>query len=519
MPVNEFLADFGFSLDPFESTNAENEPELGNYFVPPPYFPTVMGDPASPKSHVVLAPRGGGKTAQRRMIENRSTEDRSFLCITYDKFDQAPDFKLKHASWAYHMNQVCRLIITGVLVMIDEDPSLAEPLTTRQKQILKFQVDRFLGSLSSEQFKTATDSIKSFGDKAKDFWNRYGGPLAAALKILMKKAGLDDVQVPSELVEETKQDESIRFHYEQLTGIVRALGMSSTYVLIDRVDETTLTSGDAASTLEFIRTLAYDLPTLETPGVAFKFFLWDKIESGLRAGGARPDRVPLYTLRWTLDELEMMLTRRLLAYSGGLIESMNQLLSEGSKLNLHRLVAYLGAGSPRDMIRVAQRIVAEQTRTSAESQALDEKIVWVGIRQFANERAEELCGPNYLAELKKVGEVTFTINHLSSNIFRVRDQAARRKVQLWGNAGVVEKIGEIPNPPNRPLYLFGVTDLRVAVAMMSADDVAFLLGNIAIVCPSCDFLCITDRREVHCIGCGSVFDLGEGKSLMEICAR
>jgi hypothetical protein len=303
---------------------------------------------------------------------------------------------------------------------------------------------RFLGALSTEQFKTATDSIKSLGDKAllESLW----GPLAAALTILMKKAGLDDVTVPSELVQETRQDESIRFHYEQLVGIVQALGMSATYVLVDRVDEMTLTSGDASSTLEFIRPLAYDLPTLETPGVAFKFFLWDKIESGLRAGGARPDRVPLYTLKWTLEELEEMLTRRLIAYSGGRIESMNQMLSDGSSLNVHRLVAYLSGGSPRDMIRVAQRIVAEQTRISAESQSLDEKNIWVGIRQFANERAEELCGSGYLGELKKVGEVTFTISHLSSNIFRVGDQAARRKVQLWGNTGVVEKIGEIPNP-------------------------------------------------------------------------
>ena len=215
------------------------------------------------------------------------------------------------------MNQICRLNSLGLLVRVDDNPTLSDQLSKNQKEILKTQIGRFLGSLSSEQFKTAVDSIKSLGDKAKDFWNRYGGPVAAALAILMKKAGLDNVEVPTQLLEEAKRDESLRFHFEQLSGIVRSLGFVSTYVLIDRVDETPLTTGDASSSLQFIKPLTYDLPTLETPGIAFKFFLWDRVESDLRAGGARPDRVPLYTLRWTIEELQTMLSKRLIAYSGG----------------------------------------------------------------------------------------------------------------------------------------------------------------------------------------------------------
>jgi hypothetical protein len=69
LSVNDFLNYFGFEGDPFESTNADNEPRLADYFVPPPYFPTVLGDARFPQSQVVLAPRGSGKTAQRRMIE------------------------------------------------------------------------------------------------------------------------------------------------------------------------------------------------------------------------------------------------------------------------------------------------------------------------------------------------------------------------------------------------------------------------------------------------------------------
>src|SRR5439155_18193748 len=147
-----FLRQFHLVEDPFESTNADTEPRLDAYFVPPPYFATVLGDTRNPKSHVVLAPRGGGKTAQRRMIETRSFDAGDFLCITYDRFDQPAGFSVGKATLAYHLNQVCRLILIGVLVQMNAEPELVERLSKNQKQVLKFQIDRFLGSLSAQEF-------------------------------------------------------------------------------------------------------------------------------------------------------------------------------------------------------------------------------------------------------------------------------------------------------------------------------------------------------------------------------
>ena len=171
------------------------------------------------------------------------------------------------------------------------------------------------------------------------------------------------------------------------------------------------------------------------------------------------------------------------------------------------------------MIRLGQRIVAERTRISSDAGCLVKDDIWRGIRQFSNDRAEELCGSAYLAELRKIGQVTFSISHIASNVFRVSEQAARRKIQLWGAAGVVEKIGEIPNPPNRPLYLFGVTDPRVALAVMSSTDVDLLIANIMISCPSCGSLCITDRNEIHCLSCSTESVFADGTSLLDLSTR
>ena len=76
----------GFNNHPFAKTNADEEPNLPDYFVPPPYFEAIVGDPLLPNASVVLAPRGSGKTAQRRMLETVSIESQ-FLAVTYDRFE------------------------------------------------------------------------------------------------------------------------------------------------------------------------------------------------------------------------------------------------------------------------------------------------------------------------------------------------------------------------------------------------------------------------------------------------
>lgn len=70
-----FYKGIGFKSNPFQYTNADQEENLEKYFIPPPYFQSVWGDPSKPSSCVIFAPRGGGKSAQRKMIETRSIVD------------------------------------------------------------------------------------------------------------------------------------------------------------------------------------------------------------------------------------------------------------------------------------------------------------------------------------------------------------------------------------------------------------------------------------------------------------
>jgi hypothetical protein len=453
------------------------------------------------------------------MIELESAANGRFLCVTYDTFDQPANFSVDQADLAYHLNQVCRLILLGVLLELDEDPSLTDRLSAQDRQLLKHQSERFLGSLTVQQFGDAMRSIKSLGDRSSELWKKYGGPLAAAIQALLIKAGLGDVRVPSELVSEARQDETLRYHFESLLRVAQQLGFESVYVLVDRVDETPHTNGNVDATFALIRALLTELSVLEASGVGFKFFLWNRIEAAYRTHGGRPDRVEILRLDWSIEELQEMLSARLRAFSKGRVNSLNDLLCGATALDLHLLVCLLAARSPRDVIRLSKTIVNEQTRTGTGADCLDDTAINLGIRRFADDRALELF-PDSLNELKRIGRCNFTISYIASDVFRINNNSARAKVQQWLNAGSVQQIGGVPSGGGgRPTNLYAITDLRVAIAAMSATDVRVLIETFVLECPNCHSIQMCDDAQSICQSCGQGFAASDCRTLADVCAR
>jgi hypothetical protein len=115
MDVAEFLAGLGLTADPFESTNADEEEHLHSYFIPPPYFDSVWGDPDRPKTHVIFADRGRGKSAQRRMVEYKASENDVFA-ITYDRFEHLESLLARPMPLEYHLENLSRLMLLGFLL-------------------------------------------------------------------------------------------------------------------------------------------------------------------------------------------------------------------------------------------------------------------------------------------------------------------------------------------------------------------------------------------------------------------
>lgn len=260
-----------------------------------------------------------------------------------------------------------------------------------------------------------------------------------------------------------------------------------------------------------------DLPTLEQTGVGFKFFMWDHIENSYRETGGRPDRIPILKLHWTVEELMSMLAQRLSVFSDGATRSLNSLLCE-SALDLDLMAAHFSQGSPRNMIRAVKAIVNEATRSTDDISCITTDDIWRGLRSFSDELAVELC-PAYLSDLRKVGAVTFTIKYVSSDVFHVENQSGRAKIQKWLTSGVVDQVGVLPNPGNRPMHLYGITDLRVAVAALSGMELPMVLGNYVLVCPRCGSLVISAETTITCRSCAHEAPLGDCRTLLDLCAR
>jgi hypothetical protein len=510
----DFLATFGFIADPFASTNAADEPLISSYFVDPPFFPAVVGDPNNPKSNVVYAPRGGGKTAQKIMIEKRSAEAKSFLCISYDRF---PDIKSpRNADSEFHLNNITRILLLAILVEIETNPSCSEGLSDLDKKLLVTLSRSFLGSLSAEKFKDSLSAIKSYGDKAHDLWTKYGGAVIALANAISHKFGIGKLELNASAYK--PEDETLRFRFDALVHVANKIGYSSVYILVDRVDELSITAQDAEKGFEFLSSLLIDLPLLETPGVGFKFFLWDQMKEHYQSAGGRPDRLIEYSLDWSVDDLETVLQKRLEAYSEKRVSRLDELISKDSPYNVHKLVAYFANGSPRDMVRICKRIVDDHTKTGRFGGIIDFRTVKSAIASFSLERARELYGAHF-TDLKKIGELTFTINGLASDVFRVTQQAARAKVQKWQASGAVVKIGDIPNPGNRAQYVYGILDPRLAVAVLSDASLEEAMDEFLIICPHCHNLRIAYEGEITCPDCQGSFKKTDAETLGNVCRK
>jgi len=510
---DSFIQRMGFEGDPFAFTNAEQEERLSDYFVPPPYFEAVIGTPSTPKTNVIFAPRGSGKTAQRLMIEQSAAQDENhILCLTYDNFAAVQKAGGKIA--AHHLELV-RLLTVGILARLESIG--AKSLDDHERQLVKVAAQRFVGGLTLGEYEQAVKAVKTLGDKAAEFWRKYGGIVAAGVALLMKKAGLDDVSISPSLQAQAgdNTDASILYFFASLVAIARKLDFQAVYFLVDKVDETPSTTTNAEAAGKLIAELVTDLPTLEKPGVAFKFFFWDQMREYLVSNGLRGDRMEVVALGWTPRELSQMLARRLRSYSAHRIDSFNALINPSAGIDVHMLLVHLSKGSPRDMIRMARAIVTEHTRMGSEEDYIQLPTVYRGVQLYSKQRTEESY-PQYQADFSRVNEPSYTLTGLAG-VFKISSQGVANKTQAWTAAGAVRGLGTKANPGKKPLNLYGFTDLRIVLASKQPGEVELALDNYSLECPACEELIVVGESEFDCPNCGERVRVGAVRSLLDVC--
>src|SRR6185312_7447128 len=236
MSYNNLLHNLGFERDPFAKTNADEEDLLEDYFIEPPFFKAVYGDIHEPKSAVVYAPRGGGKTALKRRIE-LSARSNAFLSVTYNSFPTA-GLKLKDIALEYHLRNIVRILLVAVLSAATN--SGVDDLSRDDRHFLYVLSKEHLSQLSRADLKDALSAVTHISDKAKEVWNKLTGPISAGVLITMAHFGFKAPEI-SKFETDRAHAGTLEEQLAFLVKIVPIFGFASAYVLVDKIDENPLT--------------------------------------------------------------------------------------------------------------------------------------------------------------------------------------------------------------------------------------------------------------------------------------
>jgi hypothetical protein len=440
MSYSILLQSLGFNADPFAKTNADEEDQLGTYFIQPPFFQAVYGDLLTPKSVVVFAPRGGGKTALKRMLEVSSQSD-PFLCVTYNYFS-SEGLTLEQIDIRYHLRNIARLVLVSVLTGSADRG--VDKLSHDDRRLLYLLTKAHLSDLDTTDLAAAIAAAQNFSDKAKKWWNAFAGPIGFAINTVLSRIGLQAAEID--------RFATAGGNLGQLTEQIALLGrlalkldFKCIYVLIDKIDEIGLTGGKAGRSFEFIQPLVCDLQVLELRNFGFKFFLWDMLQEKYQEF-ARPDRVKLYNLEWSPSQLREMLSRRLAAYSDGAVKSFTAIVSadeEKQFIDVDTMMALLGKGSPRNIIRLCKEIFDQQSEISGPINKIDSRAFARGFEVFSKNYATESLPANVLDDLRKLKRADFTAKYVYNEVFKVTQQAGISKINTWQDRGIVERVGMI----------------------------------------------------------------------------
>jgi len=356
----------------------------------------------------------------------------------YDRFEFSKGQQLSDISLPYHSRNIIIRILVAYLSYLAEYPDLLKNLNPQLKRTLSIFAHSYLGTITGNELQTILAELKSLPDKFKDFWKKNVGILEPLINLLLKNYGLESIDLPEVQQEQKKLSETYKHQLEILHELVIGIGFKSIYILVDKVDESEKTGTDSQKTYQLIQPMLRDLDFLGLRGYGMKFFVWDKIEPYFRAE-SRPDRVPQYQLQWNRTTLENMLSKRLLAFSNNNISCFQQIVSKDIDYNIDSALSVLANGTPRNLIRLCEKILAAQAEIDHESKTISSRAINRATIDYSSQLGIETYGEDILRDLQHVGRELFTINYLANDVFKMsHENTSRNKVAGWVNAGLNE---------------------------------------------------------------------------------
>lgn len=384
-----WLRDIGFSRgNPFTTREASGEASaLVQYFVLRPGFGDVVGSARQPRSALLCARRGAGKTTSRLALElqcRAGQMDAPVLPVSYVDFER-PLGAAGAPEWitpTHHTDEIVRLGLLALFDALAERPERAVGFVGGlRRQLVAYLshytdrlddvgLDEWLAGRGMLSETCQAEALRRGAVPSGDTFLRFLAGLLGAERAALLPAG-----GPTET-------------FAAFLRLARRAGFESVYVLIDRVDEQEPMAGDPEQAAALVAPLVGDLVLMDVAHAAFKFFITPEVLAALsaRLGRAfRPDRLVVRDISWDVAALQELLDRRVSVFSDGLLPSLDAVAEMGG---VTAQLAAAADGSPRDLLRLAEWLLFWQYQRAGSTLAftLTAEDVARAIESFGRER-------------------------------------------------------------------------------------------------------------------------------------
>jgi len=490
--------------NPFENYTAESEPNISAYAVKPPYIDTINQRVLSKKSFILFGDRGAGKSATRVTLFNDIWKD----LVDYDKpfivnfLDYSACLvKLRDGNlqeWDI-LKEVAYLVLEQLLIWLtslgESDRRIyTESLTPEEMSHLIVMLRAFYLSRPEVDRKVSESAaLRLLGHAwsmrgilwASKRWDALSKLVGNIADIFAKKVDKDaDIGgAVQDLLKNTSASASGgRVLLEKLVDTVKIFSFSGIVVLVDKVDETEITTNSAQNTAQLISPILSHVQLLEVEGFAWVFFLWGDIRPHFeKEGKIRLDKIANTSIEWSVPFLKKMLNERVRFFSDKRLEFSALFASEidveGNAEDLIRL----SMRSPRELVRLLDIIVAEHDAKYASLDKvvlLDNQSLDAGKDKYVTTRIYDLFDRETVRQVCRVAKMQF-INKDLQSAFRISASGARNKIIAWQAAGIIKQTGtraQEGDQGGKPNYEYTVTDARIGRlierSLIQIDDLA-----------------------------------------------
>jgi len=402
-----WLRQLGFKADPFTLRHAALEERLDEYFVAPPGFEVMR----QPYTTLLFAPRGGGKTACRMMVERTCLPfDRQsrVLVIPYYRALEGLVKQMSAQDWPQtgrtrHIEALLKFgayalldgltaqetaffaadqlaFLRGLLEMSDRDffapPNLLWRLRQSGALVAPFDLDSVLASIPARQLSQTLGGALN--------------PQSRRGQLLVSLADAPTLKIADEPL-------------NVLAGVARAFGIEYLFVLVDGLDEfPSYASSDEQA--ELLYPLLSDLHLLtEHPSFRFKFFLPAELLPVLKCyPEIRLDRLSVHSVSWSEHTLRELLRLRLQAFSDSRVQSLSELFDDpGSVTDIDmRLVGWANS-SPRALLELSDELLSVHSQRDDAAPKLTVQDWEIFAARFQTQYAPQLVPPLRVDEKSK----------------------------------------------------------------------------------------------------------------------